>query len=156
MMKKRRKGFTLIEMLVTLTVFSLSMVTIVNLLTGSLKIMERITGGDNSKTSAVLLIKVLDNTFKNAYNITSETNQTYIIELFDQKTLKLVQKDKMFYLADYQQGKMINTRVFQIDSAKSFQSSILETGGRKGFKLTIEFPNGTINRVFILGYKKKT
>lgn len=154
-MPRRRRAFTLIEMLVTLTVFSLSMVTIVNLLTTSIKIMDRITGGDNSKTSAVILTKLLDNTLKNSYNIKNTTNQIFLIDTFDDKTLQLVLKEKSVLFADYKDGKLLNTRLFKIDSAKSIQGSVVEAGGRKGFNLTIEFEYGKINRLFVLGYKKK-
>ncbi|OHD62546.1 MAG: hypothetical protein A2014_00280 [Spirochaetes bacterium GWF1_49_6] len=154
-MPRRRKAFTLIEMLVTLTVFSLSMITIVNLLTTSIKIMDRITGGDNSKTSAVILTKLLDNTFKNSYNIKNTTNQIYLIDTFDDKTMQLVLKEKSVLFADYKDGKLLNTRLFKIDSATSILGEVVETGGRKGFRLTIEFAYGKISRLFVLGYKKK-
>lgn len=154
-MAHRRKAFTLIEMLVTLTVFSLSMITIVNLLSSSIKIMDRITGGDNSKTSAVILTKLLDNTFKNSYNIMNLTNGIFLIDTFDNKTLQLVLKDKVVFYADYNDGKLMNTRLFKIESAKSIQGQVVESGGKKGFRLTIEFEYGKIIRLFVLGYKKK-
>jgi prepilin-type N-terminal cleavage/methylation domain-containing protein len=152
---KRFKAFTLIEMLVTLTLFSMSMIIIYNLLSTTLGVMNNISGGDESRTSAILFAKLLENNLRNAYNIYEDEESTFVIEGFDNRTFVFTARDKICYFSEIKDDKIFDTKTFTIKTAESIDFEILETQRRKALEINIKFKGvGDIKKTIILGFKK--
>lgn len=147
------RAFTLIEMLVTLTLFSMIMVVVTGLLGTSLRFMQSIGGSDRSKSSAILLAKLLDKTLSDAYRVTA-TNGVYLIDAFDDRQFAAEDGTNRFVLSENRGGTWNVIGDFKMDTAKEVRFDLMDRGGRQAVHFTAVFPDGQIDRLMVLGYSK--
>ncbi len=149
------RAFTLIEMLVTLRLFSMTLIVLPNLLGTSLRFMQTIGGSDRSKSSGILLAKVLDKTLRDAYRIT-ETNGFYMIDAFDDKRYAAKILSNSVVLSEYRNRNWEIVGEFDMETADEVRLDIVRRGRRQAVRFYAAFPNGDIERTMILGYRKDT
>lgn len=147
------RAFTIIEMLVTLTLFAMTLVVIMNLLGASLNFMQSIGGSDRSKSSGILLVKVLDKTLRDSYRIT-DTNGFYMIDAFDDRRYAAKILSNSVVLSEYRNRNWEIVGEFVMESADKISLEIVRRGGRQAVRFFAGFPNGDIERTMILGYRK--
>lgn len=149
------KSFTLIEMLVTLTLFAMSMMVIYNLMASALSMINNMNSGDSARTAGTLLAKVLDSTLRDSHNIYLGTNNSYIVESADNIRHRLTLKNKICIIDELKNRQLINKRVFNMETAERVEMRIIDDSARKGLDLSIDFKGSRLHRIIILGYRRR-
>ena len=152
-MKKKWFAFTLIEMMVSLTIFSIAMVAIYNLLSMSLSMINNMAGSDESSTEAILFSKFLEYQAHDAYHFEKQTNGVFLLCGFKQNFRIFITGNTVLMDTLGKEG-IKNRRVFPMEKLKQLELTPLGSGGREGIHLKILQKSGTIEKYIILGYKK--
>lgn len=153
-MKNRLAGFTLIEMMVSLSLFAVAMLAITNLLSTSMRLMKGIVGADENRTQAVLFSRILDSVVRDSWELSQHTNGTLYLNGFSGQRYTVYRKGPQLYLEKSTGSQPLSQKVFTLDSAAALRMEAVETAGRKAVRLFIDLPGQDINKVMLLGYKK--
>ena len=152
-MKKHWRSFTLIEMMVSLTIFSIVMVSIYSLLSMSINMINNMAGSDESSTEAILFSKFLEFQARDAYGFEQETNGIFLLRGFTKNYRILVSGNAVLMDLLGKHG-IKGRRVFLMKKLKQVELTPLGHGGREGIHLRIRQQSGTIDKYILLGYKK--
>ncbi len=156
-MNKKRKGFpafTLIEMMVSLTLFAIAMLAIVNLLTTSVRLMETMSGADDSKTQALLLSRIMENTARDSYAVQQYTNGSLLLTDFSQFRNQFTTMGKAVFFDKYGKQGLISRKIFVLDNANAIEIKMMKNSGRQAISLYIDLPDQDIKKIMLLGYQK--
>ncbi len=143
----------MIEMLVTLTLFAMVLIVITNLLATSLRFMQSIGGSDSSKSSGILFAKLLDKTLRDAYSVT-ETNGFYMIDAFDDRRYAARIVSNRIVLSQLWDRNWEVLGDFRMETAKEISLDVIDSGGRRAVHFLAVYPDGSIDKTMILGYRK--
>ncbi len=153
-MKRKTPAFTLIEMMISLSLFAIAMLAIINLLSASMRLMTGVVGSDESRTQAILLSRIMDSIVRDSYQVTQLTNGTVILQTFSGTRQDFYVKGKQVYLDKRTAQGLVGQKVFSIDKAIKINMAVIEESGRKAVDLLIDMPGQDISKIMILGYKK--
>lgn len=149
------KSFTLLEMIITLTIFAVTMIVIYNLIAVSMRFMESIRGSTEEGSSFVILTKLMDNTLKRSYKL-EWTNDGYLARRFDEKDYFFFVDGNTFVLGQLMEDGFFRNQSFELESAESIDLELKDNGAIHGLSMTIEFSDEQYQRLFLLGYMKET
>jgi hypothetical protein len=142
------------EMLITLVIFSFTMLVIYSLIGANLRLLNRLSASETNKTRMALFAKVLDNIARNSYNISWKENGVFL-DGFDQNQYQLTASNQVFTLKELKGGMLWNEKKFAFREIDKVEWAIQENGAKKALSLKIEAKNFKMNRLFLLGFKKK-
>lgn len=151
------KAFTLIELMVTLAIFSIAMLTITGILSLGMKNLELYSRGSYSHLPVILFSKVLENILINSYDVSLNSNGNYEIQSFTNIRYEVVVSisNKEIQLIEYDGIKKPRPKVFKMEKMQSADFKFIQQNGRNGLDLRIDLKGSVFERYFLLGYKRK-
>jgi prepilin-type N-terminal cleavage/methylation domain-containing protein len=151
---KRIAAFTLLEMLITLSVFAITMVAVYNLMGMSVRILDRNFGGDTPETQSAILFKYLDFLLRDSRGMTEVTNGLYRVDTQDGRQMMLEAQTNGVVLTEIRDGKVVRRKALPMQKVDQIEMEKEATGGRACFRIRIKAHGFDAGRVFLLGYAR--
>lgn len=151
---RRIQAFTLLEMLITLSVFAITMVAVYNLLGMSVRILDRNFGGDTPETQSAILFKYLDVLLRDSRGMTAVTNGVFRVETQDGRTVMIEAYTNGAALYEVSEGKVIRRKAFPVLKLDKLTMEKEASGGRACFRVAMKAKGFETGRVFLLGYAR--
>ncbi|OHD75266.1 MAG: hypothetical protein A2355_16260 [Spirochaetes bacterium RIFOXYB1_FULL_32_8] len=148
-------GFTILEMLITLTIFSFTMIIVYNLMGMSVRILNRNFGGSSETTQSILFVKFMEYTLRDSYKITLESNGNFLINMSDERQLTLVTNTNMMIILEKKDDQWVNKKLFNLENIKNIVFDILGEDKRTAFRISMKVNRYVMNKTILLGYKKE-
>jgi prepilin-type N-terminal cleavage/methylation domain-containing protein len=151
---KHLAAFTLLEMLITLTIFAITMVAVYNLMGMSVRILDRNFGGDTPETQSAILFKYLDFLLRDSRNMTEVTNGVYRVDTQDGRQVIVEALTNGIVLSEIQEGKVVRRKALPMQKVEKIDMEKAASGGRACFRIQVKAHGFDAGRVFLLGYAR--
>jgi prepilin-type N-terminal cleavage/methylation domain-containing protein len=148
---RRRKAFTLIELMVTLTIFSFAMLAIMGIMNLGLKTLERYTRQSDIQLPIYLFSRVTEGILASSFNIKQATTNVYYIDSFDNKNYEIQLNKNQILLFENEKGQTRH-RSFNIATNTNVEIKIIQANGRKGMELLVKAKGFSLDKYMLLGY----
>lgn len=149
---KRWKSFTLIEMLITLSLFSMVMLVIYSLMGTTLGLMDKMIGGDANKTSALIFSKVMEKTAKESYLAETVSPKVFRFLGYNREETMTIISESNCTVNRTQDGKLISSQVFRFTKTNAVQMKVVRSEGKCVVFLTIDVGRSQLEKAFLLNY----
>ena len=152
--KFKFNAFTLIEMMITLTIFSITLAVIYNLMGVSVGLLERLSFKQKSQTEILLFSKILEKILRSSHNIEKINGNFYVINDIDNNIYEVIQTNKKFIINEIKENNVISKKIFNLTDINEIKTEILGEEKRKILHLYIKYNIHEIDKYIVLGYKK--
>lgn len=150
----RLKAFTIIELLVSLTIFSLAMAAVIGIVTLGMKTLEKYSAENAEQTRALLIYKVLEGVIQFSTDITAKGSDSFQIASAEKDYLVKIE-DKSLIIEEWKGFLFVRKRIFKTGEYSSMALSIVTAGGKKGLLFTMNKGPVQLERLFLAGYQRK-
>lgn len=149
-MKIKLKAFTLIEMLVTLTLFTLAMAAILQALGMGLRFMDRAVGTGDGKNKAALVSRIIQNQAQKSFSARESEDGIWLTP-FDENEIfiRVFGNEISFSNGQYYQN-------YEIEGCEEMLLSLHQSSGRQAVEFFADFGETEYRRLYLMGYQRTT
>lgn len=155
---KKIQAFTLLEMMITMSVFTISMLAILAVLSTSIGLIQKFYQGDNSRLQSDVFLAQLDAMSRESVKVTAFSSRNLSFYLKNGKKEDVEVLGYKVQLTSYgKNNKKVNSKqyTFSQTQTKEIRIDLVHAEPPQVIRVVLDFDRGRLERNLLVGYEKR-